>query len=586
MLRRAGTTHRIRHGAAIAALLLCLFVCCAGCRAATALTAGWRLARAGDTPQKVLDDWRSGHLRAFDPAQLQRFRCGEQGCWIVLAPQPPWLTRSRVIAAIPPDEGKMTLYDSDGTPRAQSLDDTLTSFHGNGLLAWRIPAEVPAATPILIHFAPAMATSTPVSFQLLDWQEYRQLDSGWVAFASACFAVMLTLGLMAAFFAMMMHEGTFGWYAGFILCYALTQGFWTGYLYHPLHLDWLAGLAHSCGTVSFACTVSLATVFMIRFCELERYARRLRLPLYVLAAGIVLALASRDCGWPPLAQAGQWLLNPLVVIGAMLMLLSAAMVAARGGRYAIFFLLSWTPLLVLAALTGAQDDGALPHWIWLNDGCLGAGAFGALVLSLAMADRALTVRRDRDIVRVLADKDALTDVLNRRAWNAAVRDLLTKQESMPTLPGLAVLFMDLDHFKLLNDCQGHSAGDRALVQVAEALRQELRPGDLLGRYGGEEFVAMLNHISAEQAMHVATRLCRRIHRMEIPVDGKATRLSISIGVAMRRAGDSVESVIERADKAMYEAKLEGRNRVRLYETGRPSMLSAVRQTSDSIGHRH
>jgi diguanylate cyclase (GGDEF)-like protein len=171
------------------------------------------------------------------------------------------------------------------------------------------------------------------------------------------------------------------------------------------------------------------------------------------------------------------------------------------------------------------------------------------------------------MVRALADNDSLTGVLNRRAWSEAAQALLGESASRP----IALLFLDLDRFKLLNDQQGHRAGDRALLEVAKALREELRPADLLGRYGGEEFIAMLDGVVQEQAMQVATRLCRRVHRLEIPVNDKFM-LSVSIGVAMRTFSDTLETLIERADQAMYQAKVNGRNQARLYD--RPRGLEA------------
>jgi diguanylate cyclase (GGDEF)-like protein len=169
------------------------------------------------------------------------------------------------------------------------------------------------------------------------------------------------------------------------------------------------------------------------------------------------------------------------------------------------------------------------------------------------------------MVRALADNDSLTGMLNRRAWSEQAGALLDESAGRP----VALLFLDLDRFKLLNDQQGHRAGDRALIEVADALRAELRPADLLGRYGGEEFVAMLDGVVQEQAMQVATRLCRRVHRLEIPVNAEFL-LSVSIGVAMRSSTDTIESLIERADQAMYQAKLGGRNQARLYERPRDS----------------
>ena len=199
--------------------------------------------------------------------------------------------------------------------------------------------------------------------------------------------------------------------------------------------------------------------------------------------------------------------------------------------------------------------------IGLGDASLAAGAFQAIVLSLGLADRALIMRRDHHLVQELADIDALTSVLNRRAWSEQVAKVLGSGTTQP----IALLFLDLDHFKVLNDRQGHAAGDRALVAVADALRNELRPHDLLGRYGGEEFVAMLYGVEQAQAMQVATRLCRRVHRLDIPVNDKGLVLSVSIGIAMRVMEDAVETLVERADHAMYRAKLAGRNRARLDE---------------------
>ena len=255
-------------------------------------------------------------------------------------------------------------------------------------------------------------------------------------------------------------------------------------------------------------------------------------------------------------------------------LLTLAIVAAlRGSRHAWFFLAGWTPLLALTAMTSAQVNGALPGLDWLNDAGLAAGAFEAVVLSLGLADRALMIRRDRDEVRVLADKDSLTQSLNRRAWNEAAIQAMSNPATRPQ----ALLFLDLDHFKILNDRRGHAAGDEALIAVAHALREELRPTDLFGRYGGEEFVALLDGAGEEEAMQVATRLCRRIHRLEIPVDGEQLQLTVSIGVAVRRPHDSIDSLVARADQAMYDAKLNGRNRVSLYAGSKLMNVSSRRR---------
>ncbi len=543
-------------------VLSLLWLALGAAHAATPLNGAWREVRANDTAQVVLAEYRAGQLKSFDPSLLQRFPRSTAGSWVVIASQPPWDNGERVLTIYPPPLSTATVFANGGEtqPVALALDDFSAAAHGHGRLAWRVPADLPASAPILLRFEPSPTLSAPVRFQLQSWNEYLQQDAQWLVFAGACFAVMLAMVLMALCFALMLRDVTYAWYAGYIFCYMLIQGIQTGFLFHPLEWSWLSGMAPLAGPAAVALSVAFASLFMMRFCELQRYAPLLRVPIVALAVGMIQLVLMRCSHIALLVDVAQILLNPLLMIGAALLLVAAIVAAARGSRQAWFFLAGWTPLLLLTAMTSAQVNGALPQLDWLNDASLAGGAFEAIVLSLGLADRALGLRHDRDIVRALADHDALTNVLNRRAWTERASALLTNGPPRP----IALLFLDLDHFKLLNDRQGHNAGDRALVAVAQALATELRPSDLLGRYGGEEFVALLDGTTPQQAMPVATRLCRRVHRMEIPSGDESMLLSISIGVAIYRDGDDVESLVERADQAMYEAKLSGRNRVCLH----------------------
>jgi diguanylate cyclase (GGDEF)-like protein len=527
----------------------------------SALTGFSREVRAGDTPASVIEDYRHGGLSGFDPHLLQRFSQKGLGTWVVLQPQPPLVNEERVLSVYPPPLTPVTMYTTHGVPLTLSLDDFTAIAHGNGRLAYRLTEDTPASDPILLKFEPASARDSPVSFQLQTWSEYLARDTHWLVFASACFAVMLAMALMALCLAVMLRDSTYGWYAGYILCYAFIQGIETGYLFHPLGLTWLAGNAPLLGSSAVALSLAFAAMFMARFCELPRYAPLLHTPTLALAVGMPLVVLLRSCQIPLLQETAQVLIAPLLIIGTLLLLLAAIVAAMRGARPAWFFLAGWTPLLALTALSSSQVNGMLADVIWLSDAALAAGAFEAIVLSLGLADRALVMRHHHEMVQELADNDALTNVLNRRAWTAGVYKVLASGTEQP----VALLFLDLDHFKLLNDRQGHAAGDRALIAVADALRHELRPHDLLGRYGGEEFVAMLYGVEQDLAMQVATRLCRRVHRLDIPVTTDGLVLSASIGIAMRAPDDTVESLVERADHAMYRAKLAGRNRARLDE---------------------
>ncbi|WEN16722.1 GGDEF domain-containing protein [Rhodanobacter sp. AS-Z3] len=540
--------------------LLTLLVLIAGAsHAATPLNGAWRVARTGDTPARILKDYRAGLLHSFDPSLLQRFPNDGAGSWVVIAPQPPWKAVKQVLTIYPPTFAEVTVI-SGAAAQTLALDDFSAPFHGHGRLAWQLPDDLSSRAPILLRFQPSKTLAAPVRFDIQSLHDYAQQDAQWLVFASACFAVMLAMVLMAICFAGMLRDVTYAWYAGYILCYSIIQGIQTGFVFHPLEWEWLSGMATLTGSAAVALSVAFASLFMIRFCELPRYAPLLRVPITALAVGMIQLVLMRSSQIPLLVTVAQILLNPLLMLGALLLLLAAIVAAIRGSRQAWFFLAGWTPLLLLTALSSAQVDGALPHIDWLSDGSLAGGAFEALVLSIGLADRTLRLRRDSDLVRVLADRDVLTNALNRRAWVERANVMLSDGKPRP----IAMLFLDLDHFKQLNDCHGHHAGDRALVEVSKALTAELRPGDLLGRYGGEEFVAILDNTQSAQAMQVATRLCRRVYRLEIPVDRDSGLLSVSIGIATHREGDNVESLVERADQAMYDAKLKGRNRVCMY----------------------
>jgi diguanylate cyclase (GGDEF)-like protein len=124
---------------------------------------------------------------------------------------------------------------------------------------------------------------------------------------------------------------------------------------------------------------------------------------------------------------------------------------------------------------------------------------------------------------------------------------------------LAVLIFDIDHFKRINDTFGHQAGDEVIRKVASIARAHIRAEDLVGRIGGEEFVCILSGIEGREARALANRLCRSIAQVT-GRDGPA--VTISIGLAMLREQDTAETLMCRADAALYEAKENGRNQVR------------------------
>lgn len=168
-------------------------------------------------------------------------------------------------------------------------------------------------------------------------------------------------------------------------------------------------------------------------------------------------------------------------------------------------------------------------------------------------------------LEIAAATDAKTGLLNASAWQElSERELLrAKREQAPC----AVLLMDLDHFKKVNDTVGHLAGDTALRAVGDALKRELRGYDAVARFGGEEFVVFLNDLAVDEATLVAERTLGRIRTLVIagqPDSGQQVSLSASIGLAAYpQHGEELTELLEAADAALYEAKKAGRDQVAL-----------------------
>ncbi|MDP3813673.1 GGDEF domain-containing protein [Pseudomonas sp.] len=156
-------------------------------------------------------------------------------------------------------------------------------------------------------------------------------------------------------------------------------------------------------------------------------------------------------------------------------------------------------------------------------------------------------------------RDPLTETGNRVAMSQTLkREVDIARRS---LQPLSVLMVDIDHFKQINDSHGHSIGDEALKAVATALKDSLRNVDMVFRYGGEEFMVLLSNTSREAASMVGERLRMAVMGIQYLVENRAIELSVSLGCASLLPGESMESLLRRADSALYVSKREGRNRL-------------------------
>jgi diguanylate cyclase (GGDEF)-like protein len=253
--------------------------------------------------------------------------------------------------------------------------------------------------------------------------------------------------------------------------------------------------------------------------------------------------------------------------------LGHATATARGGQYqsgstSFTFAreaVSGTPWsLVISARSSevfVAVDGST-HWLpWLILVALSLliGLAGFLAVRLLEGRRRLRDANAR--LAAVARTDSLTGLFNRLHITEQLEGLMANagRHSFP----LCVLMIDIDHFKQLNDSYGHQAGDLAIRHIAERLTTSLRDGDLLGRWGGEEFLAVLPYTALAEGIEVADRIRRLLAATPVAIDGKSDPITIRTSIGVAEAGDdSLAALVHRADLGLYEAKSAGRNTVR------------------------
>jgi diguanylate cyclase (GGDEF)-like protein/PAS domain S-box-containing protein len=242
-----------------------------------------------------------------------------------------------------------------------------------------------------------------------------------------------------------------------------------------------------------------------------------------------------------------------------------------------------TGMPVRELVVGVDHPDGDTHWLSVSATPLGADARPAAVV---LTFRDVSERRNYEAeLHRLAEVDELTGVPNRRTFLAVLSDHLVSRRREDTRGALLVL--DLDGFKELNDTLGHAVGDRLLIHAARAMEERLRSTDFLGRLAGDEFAVLLPRADEAEAEHVARALGARLREESVPTAQGLRQMSASIGVVplSGAAGASVDRALQSADDAMYAAKAAGRDRWEMAHSRAPGSRDRTVQISVELAKR-
>ncbi len=429
--------------------------------------------------------------------------------------------------------------------------------YGPRLNVFELPDGLRAGEHIYLYVK-AVARS-PDTLQIMDEHTLRVRDRRDLQINTLIHGTLLALVLVGIGLGLILRESDFlllGFGLGFSLLFLLDN---TGELYRIPWLIPLAGI-HSVQRVMGSAAAIFTTLFIMRYLQVPQRAPLLaRIQRGTIA---VQAVVLATCFIPGIGEWPQWSMlgNFAILTSSVVGLLAAVKGALAGDRPSRMFLWSWLPLLFLLSWRVLEVNLGWPANELLHFAFPASWVLAGILLMVGLGDRMLQYKRERDASDLLARRDPLTEVDNRRALNerlhAAAFD--AGKRAQP----LALLFVDLDHFKRVNDEHGHDVGDECLREVARRMRNTLHFGDMLGRYSGEEFVIGLPQMQAAEAAAMAERIRLAVGSRPIACDGIAIELTISIGVAVLHDGlAGFDEAIKRADRALYISKRAGRDRV-------------------------
>jgi diguanylate cyclase (GGDEF)-like protein len=381
------------------------------------------------------------------------------------------------------------------------------------------------------------------------------------------FGALMALSLSVMLIWLVLKDPLLIHYSLLILMQALYIAYFSGQAFDWPGFKYALPLDSYMWNVPIALSGAFACLFVRDITDMKHFAPRAHRVFGWMSMSFVVLAISNVVENFGLAVFIARLGNVIFLGTAIFTLVMAFLAWRRGSRAAGFFMVAWTLLEVFTIATTLSLLAAAPanFELMLYYGLPISMVTAAILMGLGVADRMREQRRALSDAERRAQTDPLTGVLNRRSFLERLEAACSRAQAR-ALP-ISLLFIDLDHFKQINDTFGHLAGDACLKAVIPAINAELRQSDVIGRYGGEEFVVLLSSADAQSAHPLAERILKRIADVRVEGFGKPIRLTCSIGVATSdMLGEWGERLIAHADTAVYAAKLSGRNRVQLAQS--------------------
>ena len=436
----------------------------------------------------------------------------------------------------------------------------IPEFAGARDTAFLLPGEPSQA--VYVRIVPPGAGYGVPRFAVSTLDDILHAENNRSRIISLAFGALAAMAVASFLFWLVLRERAFILYSTLFISQALYVAYFSGQGFEWPWLSAATPFTHYTWNVLSALSGAAACLFVRDIADLRRVMpRNYAVFGWLAGAFILLTFANiiKLIGFEDIVNS----FGNVLFLGAAVYTLVVAFVAwRRGSRPAGWFLLAWT---LLEAFTIATTVRLLLNASEENDSVVYLGlplsmVAASLLIALGIADRLREQRRALSEAERHAKIDALTGVLNRRSLVERL-DAACARARARGLP-ISLLFIDLDHFKEINDSFGHQAGDACLSAIIPPIQAELRQSDVIGRYGGEEFVVILSSADTAAAHPIAQRILERVASVRVEGYGEPIALTCSIGVATSdMLGVWGEHLIAKTNTTNYQAKRSGRNRV-------------------------